>query len=300
VGHSQSLRLSALESVQLPQEWTPLRSFVSRYGRELFTEPNLRLATIRGVLHRGVGVHLDQLLERPGRRPKLIDDLQAGRITRAEAVRALETVWQAVAENYDEYRDYNSTTSQSDYGEHLIALLDLLRIKATYDRYAWRMRPLALTHELLCRRGLFDDARRWEGNAQEFTQRLAEELLDRLAGVEREHGVRLRTLRDRLEERFVRPLATDRLAAGIAPALEEIQAGQQDGPAFRDLAAVIDELAAEPTGVGLDVPNWLRRLETELQRVREEAQRPPSEPPPPPPSLADIHRQLADWESPLS
>ena len=42
---------------------------------------------------------------------------------------------QALVEHYDEYRDYNTTTTQSDYGENIHILLDFLRLKVRYDRY---------------------------------------------------------------------------------------------------------------------------------------------------------------------
>ena len=44
-----------------------------------------------------------------------------------KAIRRLELVLQAVVENYEEYKDYNTTTTQSDYGENLHVLLDFLK-----------------------------------------------------------------------------------------------------------------------------------------------------------------------------
>ena len=61
----------------------------------------------------------------------LIDDLD-GRLPRAKAEQQLQMVLQAIVENYEEYKDYNNTTPQSDYGENLHALLDFLRLKAAY------------------------------------------------------------------------------------------------------------------------------------------------------------------------
>ena len=68
-------------------------------------------------------------------------------------MRRLELVLQAVVENYEEYKDYNTTTTQSDYGENLHVLLDFLRLKAGYERHAWQFRPLVLAHEVLARHG---------------------------------------------------------------------------------------------------------------------------------------------------
>ena len=50
-----------------------------------------------------------------------------------DAVRLLQVVLEAVVENYEEYKDYNASAAQSDYGENLYALLDFLRLKAAYE-----------------------------------------------------------------------------------------------------------------------------------------------------------------------
>ena len=44
-----------------------------------------------------------------------------------EAIDQLTLAIESVVENYREYRDYNSTTTQSDRGEMLFTLLDFLR-----------------------------------------------------------------------------------------------------------------------------------------------------------------------------
>src|SRR5262249_6215085 len=89
---------------------------------------------------------------------------------------------------------------------------------------------------------------------------------DALTQLEQQHGVRLRTVADRIQERFIRPLAVDRLAALIEPAMQEAQRGG-DSPSFHRLYEDLQPLGATPTGVGLGVPPWLRRLEAEVQRV---------------------------------
>jgi hypothetical protein len=111
-----------------------------------------------------------------------------------------------------------------------------------------------------------------------------------------------------LEERFLRPLEIDRAAARIAPAAAAARdGGGEDNPAFRGLVNAIAPLAASPTGVGLDVPAWLRRLEDELRKVRadvpdpdEDDDREPDPLPPHTPLDFDLlRRQLADWDKPL-
>src|SRR5262249_58695380 len=105
-------------------------------------------ANLRGILHRGVGSFLDYLREDPDplRPVRLLDDLGTV-VSREEALAHLQFVLQAVVENYEEYKDYNTTTAQSDYGENLHVLLDFLRLKASYERDAWQFRPLVQVHE---------------------------------------------------------------------------------------------------------------------------------------------------------
>ena len=50
-------------------------------------------------------------------------------------VEHLSLVIEAVIENYTEFKDYNSTTTQSDRGELLYTLLDFLRLKTSYERF---------------------------------------------------------------------------------------------------------------------------------------------------------------------
>ena len=64
-------------------------------------------------------------------------------------------------------------------------------------------------------------AERWENSIADFSRPLAAELMEKLAEKEAEHAVRLLTVRDRIEERFLRPLALDRLCALVEPAAAE-------------------------------------------------------------------------------
>jgi hypothetical protein len=181
-----------------------------------------------------------------------------------------------IIENYDHYRDYNTTTTQSDYGENLYQLFGFLRLKASYERAAWQLRPLNLVHEVLARKH-GATAELWRRQVEELSRQAADDHLKELARLERVHGMRLATIADRLEERFVRPMALDGLCAMIEPAMlqaPELLAVPGGKPAAVDpdpllpLEAALQPFAATPTGVGLDVPHWILRLESEVQRVR--------------------------------
>jgi hypothetical protein len=136
------------------------------------------------------------------------------------------------------------------------------------------MRPLVLVHEVLCRRGRPADAADWQAGIVHDTGGNADRHLAELTAVEERHGLRLRTVRDRLGERFVAPLAIDRLCGLLGPAWAAARNGDDESnAAFTRLRSEIEAFAATPSGVGLDVPPWLKRLESELYRVRHEPAR---------------------------
>ncbi len=300
--HSQSLRLSVLETVAEDDDWEPVKGFVTKYGGDLFTVPFLGLSNMRGILARGVAAWLDHETEHSdanGKRPKLVADWDAGTLDRNRTARVAEVVLQALVEHYDEYRDYNTTTTQSDYGENIHILLDMLRLKVRYDRLAWRLRPLALAHEVLCQRGFDALAARWRSFIAEKTMDLADELLHELAERENRYGVRLRTVRDRLEERFTRPLEIDRAVAQVPAAAEAARRGEgEDNPALARLREAIEPLEATVSGVGLDVPVWIRRLEEALRQARDRTAEPTLLPHPPTLELSfeELEKQLDEWD----
>jgi hypothetical protein len=268
IDHARSLQLSTLETVQSDDEWDRLDEFIKRYGRDLFDARFLTLGNLRGILHRGIGPWLDYMRDNPDplRPVRLIDDIGRG-VSREEAAGRLQVILQAVVENYEEYKDFNATTTASDYGDSLYILLDFLRLKTSYERHAWHFRPVALAHDVLARRGRAEAAVGWEEAFAELAQEPAAQHLEELARLEREHRVRLSTVADRLKEGFVKPLALDRLCALIEPAVREArEPGER--PAFERLRRELQPFAATPTGAGLDVPQWLRRMEGEVQRVR--------------------------------
>ena len=210
-----------------------------------------------------------------------------------------------MVENYEEYKDYNTTTSQSDYGENLHVLLDFLGLKASYERHAWQFRPLLLAHEVLARKGRAGAAVLWQEAFTQATREPAAAHREQLARLERSHGVRLSTVADRLREEFVKPLAVDRACALIEPAMEEARR-QEPLAAFDYLERELAELTARPAGVGLDVPHWLRQLENEVRRVRASQStvamlagdlfRLPQRQI----GREEVERQLRDWDKPLT
>jgi hypothetical protein len=264
--HSRTVRLATLESLLSDRAWAEVVDFIRKYGGDLFRARFMTLGNLQGILRRGVGSYLQYLEENPDpQNPvSLIDDLDRG-ISRAQAEQCLQVVLQAIVENYEEYKDYNTTTTQSDYGENLHSLLDFLRLKAAYDRQAWQIRPLLLVHEILVHHQS-EAAALWQQQIEQMTAQAADQYVTQLGEMEKQHSMRLRTVGDRVQERFVKSLALDRICAMIEPAYGEARAGQPLATLAR-LEEGLQDYLDTPTGAGLDVPVWLRRLEGELQRV---------------------------------
>ncbi len=265
--HAKTLRVAMLEAITSEKDWARLGDFIKQYGHDLFHVRFMTLANLRGILHRGVGPYLDYLAENPDplKPVRLIDDLERG-IPRDHAERCLQIILQTLIENYDHFRDYNTTTTQSDYGENLYQLFDFLRLKASYERNAWQLRPLNLVHEVLARNH-GPAVKLWRDQVEHLCRQTAEDHLRELARLEKMHGMRLTTIADRLEERFVKPMALDELCAQIEPALDQAPKMLDEvGPI--PLEEALRPFTATPTGVGLDVPHWILRLEGEVLRVR--------------------------------
>lgn len=302
--HSRSARISVLERVATEDRWAALRQFIENYGDDLFTQKFLNLGNLRAILHQGVDVYLRRMEEEPNDEPtwKLLEDLDV-RIPRTAATAHLELVLETIIENYPEYEDYNTSTTQSDRGGALYMLLDFLRLKASYERVSWNLKPVVLAHETLIRRGRTGAAEQWFQSMTEKTSEVAEWHLTRLAELTRKYGMRLASVSDRLGERFVRPLVLDRIRALVRPAIEEARRRQPAG-AFDQLERQVDEFARVPSGSGLDVPPWLISLEQEVEDVVHQdraALRQGDEDPPVPRvqlDLATLREQVETWNDP--
>jgi hypothetical protein len=266
--HSGGVRLSVLEAVTKEPRWNSLQQFIEKYGHDFFTQKFMALGNLRAILHQGVDTYLRLLEEEPGAEDeyRLLRDIGRS-IPREEAVHWFSLAIEAVVENYGEYVDYNSTTTQSDRGEMLYTLLDFLRVQTSYQRVAWNLRPVILAHELLVRHGREAAAGIWRSAVVRRTEEIAANHLQRFAKLSRQYGMRLPSIAQRLEERFVRPLTIDRLRALVGPAIDELREGQPP-KSFEALREGIGPLMEEPAGVGFEVPNWLEALEDEVEELR--------------------------------
>jgi hypothetical protein len=266
LAHSRTLRLSVVEKLT-PDEWPRFVDFVERYGADLFTQKFLSLGNLRGILHQGVDEWLASLSENEEavETIRLLNELDE-KWPRPDAVEMLSIAIETVVENYRAYRDYNTTTTQSDHGELLYTFVDFLRQRAAYDRVAWNLKPVVWAHEILVRQGREAAAEMWRQAFAERTSEAADLHLARLSALSTEYGMQLPTITDRLNERFIRPLVIDRLRAMVEPAMNGQPKRRQ--AAFTSLEQEIADLVSEPHGAGLDVPDWLAALEDEVTEAR--------------------------------
>ena len=222
LSHSQTLRLSVLEKVRESrdnQEWERMVEFIDQFGDGIFTQQFLSLSNIRAILHQGVDQWLESVEEQESD-PfgwQVIGKIQQG-YPRGDAVRNLTWVLEAIIENFNEYRDYNCTTTQSDNGRLLYIFLDFLRLRCRYDQVCWNLKPVIWAHESLVRLQESQCAGRWRRLVTGEFRNEANRLLERLSELQRKYSIQMATISQRINERFVHPMQVDRLTSLVGPA----------------------------------------------------------------------------------
>ena len=271
--HSQTLRLSVLEKVTEDERWDKLVEFIESYGAGLFTQNLLQLPNIRAILHQGVHRWLEQISESEfaDQWTGLIDSLEEN-LPKAKATRFLTLVFEAIIENYNEYRDYNSTTTQSDHGEMVYMFLDFLRLRTQYDRVNWHLRPVIWGHELLVRMQENTVAKMWRRSVNDRVGEEADRYIGALEKLQQKYSMQMSSVAERLLERFVQPMQVDQIRALIKPAMTEPKDAYAEN-AFENLKSEALRLLSHPTGPGVELPYWLAALEEEIESVEIERQR---------------------------
>ena len=111
----------------------------------------------------------------------------------------------------------------------------------------------------------------------------------------------LPALTDRIEERFVKPFAVNRMVALVPEAIADARHHFQTSRSFEALESEIEDYLHSTSGSGIDVAPWLRTLEKEVEQTaaREEANPIAPENAPSPStvalSLRTMQRQLRIW-----
>ena len=264
--HSQTVRLSVVERLSTTNEWEKFIRFIDRYGEDIFTQRFLTLSNLRAIVHQGVGVWLDNMKQEEGNdSPRLIKELDSS-ITRDNAIRLLSLAIESIIENYREYRDYNTTTTQSDHGELLYTLIDFLRLRNGYDRVSWKLKPVYLAHRILINSDRPAAAELWRRAVAERTTEAADAQQQLLQKLIHNYGVKISAVCERIAERFVRPLAIDRIRSHVRPSMDSNS--EESEVHFAILREEIAELMETPTGAGLDMPDWIHAIEEEVDSDR--------------------------------
>lgn len=306
--HSNTMRLSTVEALKVEPLWEETAEFVKTYGSYVLNSRLLTLGNVRAILHSGVEHFLQHLEENedPMHPIKLLDDLRSGKLDRDDAAEQLNLIYQVVVEKFDRFLEYNTTTTQSDYGEHFYSLLDFLRLETSYDRDAWNMLPVTVAHEVLARMGKPEAATIWEDVFSLKTEEMADLHLQQLQTLQKKYGMRMPSVANHIEERFVKPLSVNHMLARIRPACEDAEHGRSDSPSFQALQASVEDYLKTTSGSGIDIPAWLKTLEEELNRVHEsgDTSPPDAEPqlhlPIATLSLKELRQQLKQWKQPPS
>ncbi len=307
IEHSDTMRLSTLEAFEDPSNWKEIKEFIKKYGSEFFHAQMLTFGNLRAILHNGVSEFLEYLAQNddPLKPNKLLADLDAGKIAIDEAVFFLELIFRATVEKYDRFLEYNTTTTQSDYGEQFFSLLDFLRLEAQYERHAWDCSPLVAAHEVLIREGRASEASMWRGLFEMRTTEIAKELLHDLKKLEKQYGMRLPGITDLLNEKFVKPLALDELLALVPEAMKDARERRQPSASFNKLLKLVQNYLDTSTGSGLEIPPWLRDLEDEIAAFDHHGDPPEDNNdfrltvPLVPIPLEELDRQFEIWETPI-
>ena len=267
LAHSRTLRLSVLETVSDEKSWDALVQFIKDYGDPIFTQAFLKLGNIRAILHQGVGNWLERLMEDPDALAgtSLVSGL-GNELPVGTAQEHLEVVFEAILDHHSEYRDYNSTTTQSDRGDLIYMWMDFLRLRVRYDRIAWNLRPVMWAHEILVRSAFDSAAAAWRRSLAERIGTESELYLEKLKELQDQYAMRMPSIADRINERFVQPMTIDRMRALIRPAMDDADSHRTSN-AFELLEHEAALMTRNPAGSGLDLPSWLESLEEEVDNV---------------------------------
>jgi hypothetical protein len=267
--HSRTMRLSTVEGLRHDLIWDEVRQFIETYGEDLFHAKSLTLGNVRTILHNGVEWFIGQLAESddPLQPSALIRDLEDHELDVDEAVEMLEIVYGSVVDKFERFLEYNTTTTQSDYGEKFYVLLDFLRVECAYDREAWERIPDCIVHRALAMADRPKALLILEEILEADSRQVAEKHLQELQELEDHYGVHLPSISDRLNERFVKPLAVNRMLALVEPAMQQIKNPDEARRKFAQLHEEIIKYMQDSSGSAIDIPQWLQDVEREVSRL---------------------------------
>ncbi|NQV25432.1 MAG: hypothetical protein HQ518_13810 [Rhodopirellula sp.] len=267
--HSRTMRLSSVEGLRHDVVWEDVKEFVEVFGDDLFHARSLTLGNVRTILHNGVDWFIAQLAEHddPLHPSRLVEALEAGDIDIDDAVEILELIYGSVVDKFDRFLEYNTTTTQSDYGDKFYVLLDFLRVEAVYDRGAWERIPDSIVHRSLAMAGKQNALALLEDSFEEDSREEANRHVESLQKLEREYGVHLPGVADRINERFTKPLAVNRMLALVKPAMRPQIDDKEAYEKFALLRREIESYMEDTAGSAIDIPQWLQDVGREVNRL---------------------------------
>lgn len=271
--HSSSMRLSIVEDLHDVRFAEDVQLFIETYGEELFHARMLTLGNARAILHHGAEVMFRELEEmvRPVQQVQILDDIENGVIDAEAAAELIEFVLECVVDNFDRFLEYNTTTTYSDYGSRLYCLLDFLRVEVLYDRFEWNWIPWQVTQDTLEQSGCSALADRMIDYVQDETRGPAEDLVEQLQDLEKKYGVQLPSLHDRVHERILGAMTQNRLASLVYRSCPEAEGQTPESAAenFNRLRGELAQFMGGRNGSGIEPPEWMQRLATEVERAKE-------------------------------
>ena len=270
IGHSRGIRVSPMDSFLDAQSWEDLKDFIQEYGNDLFAPVHLSYSNLQAILYQGIPNWLRALMDEdePEMGATLAEDLRKDRCPFSRAAFCCDTVIETLTERYGQFIDYNTTTTYSDRGENLYILLEFLRVMADYDRMAWDMCPLINTHSVIVREKNYELADSWTEEIRKKSSQNADKLLKRYEALCQTYGISVKSVYDRLSERFIKPMGINKLCALLEPAVNEARTNSEERPAFQQFQKLIAEFSSEVSGTGFESPHWLEEVENEAQRYR--------------------------------
>jgi len=263
--HSQTLRLSVLEKVHKKERWQETVEFIKQYGKDLLTQNFLHVGNIRAILHQGVAQWLVQVADSHDPPDLVLFKELRTKLPLKKAAKQLSLVLEAVLENFNEYRDYNTTTTQSDSGELLYIFLDFVVLRTKYDRVCWKLNPVVWAHRILVRKQQTNVARMWRRSLKLRVGNEAKRYIAMLEEMRRKHSIQMSSVGRRIEGKFGSDMQIDRLTALVKPAMCETGKKKADR-AFSMLKQEAQAFSRTTIGVGVDLPPWLAALEHEVQQ----------------------------------
>ena len=272
-GHSGSMRLSIVEELHDEDHRQKVRTFIERYGEDLFHTRMLTLGNARAIVMHGADSLLDELEQNVSQFQdiRIVNDIETGVINREDSVELMEFIYESVVDNFDVFLEYNTTTTQSDYGNRLYCLLDFIRLKSAYDRFEWNHLPFHFVHEVMTQADSTQLASEVERALADETQERADALVAELHHLESEYGVRLPTLHDHICDRISGALHVNRMVARIARCCPELPETDEESATrqFQILRQEIAEYMEHRLGSGIDTPEWMATLGNEQSRVQD-------------------------------